>query len=281
VNETLRVQSVAAPAFLYGTAWKEERTEELVAAALLAGFRGIDTANQRRHYHEAAVGAALAVAEMQRGAARDALFLQTKFTYVEGQDPRLPYDPRADFPTQVRQSLASSLDNLGVERLDCLLLHGPRTSRGLARADHEVWRTMEGLQREGRVRWIGASNVTAEQLATLCGIAEVRPAFVQNRCFARLGWDREVRAVCKGEGVTYQGFSLLTANHGELASPLVRRLAAAHGRTAAQVLFRFALQLGMVCLTGTTDPRHMREDLDVEGFTLADADVAAIERISG
>ena len=277
---TVTVQGVETPALLYGTAWKEERTRPLVEAALAAGFRGIDTANQRRHYHEAAVGEALAAA-VGPGSRREDLFLQSKFTYVEGQDARLPYDPNADLPTQVRQSLASSLEHLRTDRLDSLLLHGPRASRGLSRDDVAVWRTMEDLQREGRTRLVGVSNVTAGQLAALCELAEVRPAFAQNRCFARLGWDRETRAVCRAEGVAYQGFSLLTANPREIASESVRRIAAELGRTPAQVVFRLALQLGMVCLTGTTDPRHMREDLEVHGFALSAQQVAELERLSG
>ncbi|HEV8628842.1 MAG TPA: aldo/keto reductase, partial [Thermoanaerobaculia bacterium] len=96
--ETIRVAGITVPSLLYGTAWKEERTEALVAAALAAGFRGIDTANQRRHYHEAGVGVALARALARREVTREALFVQTKFTFVEGQDTRLPYDPAADLP---------------------------------------------------------------------------------------------------------------------------------------------------------------------------------------
>src|SRR5216117_2073776 len=93
------------PDFLYGTAWKEDRTPALTELALDAGFRGIDTANQRRHYFEAGVGEALAAA-FAAGLARDDLFLQTKFTYAGGQDHRLPYDPRAPLATQVEQSCA-------------------------------------------------------------------------------------------------------------------------------------------------------------------------------
>jgi len=261
---------LSSPSFLYGTAWKEERTEALVEAALEEGFRGIDTANQRRHYHEAAVGKAI----------RDkSLFMQTKFTYIESQDSRLPYDPSADYPTQVQQSLDSSIQHLG--HVDSYLLHGPRTRSGLSRIDREVWRTMEELQRQGRVQHIGISNVTADQIALLCDVAEVRPAFVQNRCFARLGWDREVRKVCKREGVVYQGFSLLTANVDELGSREIRQIAAAHRATVAQVIFAFALQLGMICLTGTTNRQHMREDLAASTIELSEEEVATIGQISG
>lgn len=280
-SRTRLVQDVEVPTFLYGTAWKEDRTEAFVEEALETGFRGIDTANQRKHYHEAGVGTAVQGFLEGGETTRDELFLQTKYTYAEGQDQRLPYDADADYPTQVRQSVESSLEHLGVDRLDSYLLHGPRTRRGLSEGDRQVWRTMEALHGEGRVRLVGVSNVTAEQLATLCELAEIPPAFVQNRCFARRGWDRDVRRVCRDEGVVYQGFSLLTANRVELGSREVRRIAAAHEMTVPQVVFRFALQLGMICLTGTTDPEHMREDLAVYDLELSEEEIETIEGISG
>ena len=104
----LDARGVPLPSFLYGTAWKEERTAELAGLALRAGFRGIDTANQRRHYFEAGVGQGLAAAYRAGLVTRDDLFLQTKFTYVDGQDHRLPYDPSAPVATQVAQSMQSS-----------------------------------------------------------------------------------------------------------------------------------------------------------------------------
>jgi len=274
-----RTQSL--PRFLYGTAWKEDRTQALVEFALAAGFRAIDTANQRRHYHEAGVGAALRNAFAQGVVTRDELFLQTKFTYVDSQDARLPYDPAADHPTQVRQSFSSSLEHLGVDRLDSYLLHGPRARSGLAQADIAVWRTMEELHASGRVNAIGISNVTAAQLDQLCRIAVVKPRFVQNRCYARMGWDRDVRRVCEREGIAYQGFSLLTANERELRSAVLREIASRRAMTLAQVVFRFAMHVGMICLTGTTDAEHMREDLACVDFALTDDEVAAIERVAG
>src|SRR5438094_2261659 len=130
------------PDFLYGTAWKEERTQALVELALRAGFRGIDTANQRRHYFEAAVGEGLAAAYRAGVTTRAELFLQTKFTTRSGQDHRLPYDPAAPLPTQVAQSLASSLEHLGAEHVDSYVLHGPASGRGWTDADGEVWEAM-------------------------------------------------------------------------------------------------------------------------------------------
>src|ERR1700761_9487599 len=119
----LLLECVRVPRFLYGTAWKEDETQYLTELALRQGFRGIDTANQRRHYDEAAVGQAVAAATSGGLVARDELFLQTKFTFREGQDHRLPYDPAAPIPQQVEQSFASSLEHLGTEVIDSYLLH--------------------------------------------------------------------------------------------------------------------------------------------------------------
>lgn len=268
------------PTFIYGTAWKEHETERLTRLALEAGFRGIDTANQRRHYVEAGVGAAVREAIASGIVRRDELFLQTKYTSAGGQDHRLPYDPHADPAAQVRQSFESSLSHLGVDAIDSYVLHGPSRRSGLAAADLEVWRAMEELHTAGRTRFIGISNVAIDQLEELLGTARVPPAFVQNRCFASLGWDHDVRAFCRENGVVYQGFSLLTANARELQHPALRRLAERVGKTTAQVVFRFAHQVGMIPLTGTTDAEHMRQDLDALRFELAEEDVRLVETIA-
>src|SRR5438270_11637038 len=110
------------PNFIYGTAWKEDRTRALTELALQIGFRAIDTANQRRHYFEAGVGEALAAAYRAGTVTRADLFLQTKFTYQQGQDHRLPFDPTARFTDQVAQSLASSLEHLGTYYVDRVVL---------------------------------------------------------------------------------------------------------------------------------------------------------------
>jgi diketogulonate reductase-like aldo/keto reductase len=275
-ERTVLVDGVRVPRLLYGTAWKEDRTQPLVELALRQGFRGIDTANQRRHYHEAAVGEAVASGIV----ARDELFLQTKFTFRGGQDHRLPYDPAAPVAKQVEQSLASSLEHLGTDVIDSYVLHGPVLREGLTEADREAWRAMEAIHDDRRARLLGVSNVSLEQLQSLCEGARVRPRFVQNRCYAVQGWDRDVRAFCAASGIVYQGFSLLTANRGALAGYELTRIAKRHGRTVAQVVFRFALDVGMIALTGTTDANHMREDLDVFDFRLEPDEVERIERVA-
>ncbi len=264
------------PDFMYGTAWKEERTEALTRLAVRAGFRGIDTANQRKHYFEAGVGAALKGGEVPR----EALFLQSKFTFLAGQDERLPYEPKAPVERQVAQSFESSFAHLGTDYLDSYVLHGPSSRSGLRAADWQAWRAMETLSRAGRVRFLGVSNVTLEQLEALYAEAAIRPHFVQNRCYAKTGWDRAVRALCRTHGSIYQGFSLLTANRAELTSPVAQRIAQRTGRPIAQVVFRFCQLLGILPLTGTSQVEHMRLDLAASEFELSSADLAALEHLS-
>lgn len=280
-DHSLSLNGLRIPAFLYGTAWKEDRTEPLTTIALRHGFRGIDTANQRKHYHEAAVGQAITSAIRSGLVARDGLFLQTKFTFRDGQDHRIPYDPSAPVATQVEQSFARSLRHLGTDFIDSYVLHGPSQRAGLGRDDWDAWRAMEAIHQTGRARILGVSNVSLDQLRSLCEGARVRPRFVQNRCYASRGWDRLVREFCSANGIVYQGFSLLTANRAVLAHPDVRAIARRHGPTPAQVVFRFALEVGMIPLTGTTDPEHMRQDLEAFEFRLEAAEVERIERVGG
>jgi len=267
------------PSFMYGTAWKKDATTELVQLAVAAGFTAIDTANQLIHYQEALVGEALQ-ALAKKGIRRGSLFLQTKFTSVDGQGGRTPYDPSADLATQVRQSFDSSLSHLATDYVDSYVLHAPFQRRGLGAADWEVWTAMEGLYRAGKTKMIGVSNITAAQLAQLCEQANVKPMIVQNRCFAALGWDKAVREICQTNGIVYQGFSLLTANREVFGDPEIHAIATRINATVAQVIFHFAIQIGMLPLTGTTSQQHMKEDLQAGQFTLTDEEVQRIETIA-
>jgi diketogulonate reductase-like aldo/keto reductase len=270
--------NVSVPSFMYGTAWKKEATTQLVQLAVAAGFTAIDTANQLIHYQEGLVGEAL-LALAQHGVTRDRLFLQTKFTPTNGQDHRTPYDASAALTTQVVQSFDSSLAHLRTDYLDSYVLHGPYQRQGLGAADWEVWAAIEGLYRSGKTKMIGISNVTAEQLTQLCAQAAVKPMVVQNRCYAALGWDKAVREICQTHGIIYQGFSLLTANREVFSDPSIRAIALRLGTGLAQVVFRFAMQVGMLPLTGTTDQQHMKEDLQAEQLTLTAEDMKVIETV--
>ena len=269
------------PDFLYGTAWKEDRTPALVELALRMGFRGIDTANQRRHYFEAGVGQGLAAAYRAGVVTRADLFLQTKFTYRPGQDHRLPYDPAASLSVQVAQSITSSLEHLGTDYVDSYVLHGPSSGYGWTDADAEVWEAMKKERDAGRTRLLGVSNVSLQHLEQMAVAHSDAPAFVQNRCYARFGWDREVRLFCSQRKIVYQGFSLLTANVEVLRHPVIAAVAARVGSTPAQVVFAFARSIGMLPLTGTSDAEHMKQDLASCGLELSLDSVRAIEGLAG
>jgi len=268
------------PSFIYGTAWKKEATTELVRKAVKAGFTAIDTANQPKHYSEWLVGEALSMLAGE-GITRDQLFLQTKFTPLNGHDQRLPYDPHADVKTQVRQSFESSLEHLKTDHIDSYLLHGPYSYPALGDEDWAVWSVLEELQQSGRVGTIGISNVNYLQLIALLERAKIKPAVVQNRCYASQGWDREVRNICRENGISYQGFSLLTANMPLLRHAPIVSMARKLGVDTAQVIFRFAMQIGMIPLTGTTNEQHMKEDLGVYRIALSDQELSFIESVAG
>ncbi len=263
------------PTILYGTAWKEDQTEELVRKAIAVGFRAIDTANQRRHYYEAAVGNAIAPM-LKNGMKREELFIQTKFTFANGHDHRIPYDSNAKYTKQVQQSFQSSLEHLQTSYLDSYILHGP-LQYGINDADLEVWGAMEVLQKEGKTKYIGLSNVDLHQLKEFYSAAKIKPKFVQNRCFAQQQWDKQVRMFCAEHDILYQGFSLLTAN--TFFFPQFKYIAQKHNKTAAQVVFKFAMQAGMIPITGTTKEGHMKEDLTLD-FELNKEELQLIENIA-
>ncbi len=267
------------PTMVYGTAWKEGGTKKLVEAAVNIGFQGIDTANQLIHYQEALVGEAL-VALKSKGLKRETLFLQTKFTSVDGQDDRTPYDSSANLTTQVNQSFESSLKHLDTDYIDSYVLHGPYSRQGLTDKDLEVWAAMQKLYENGKTRMIGVSNVNEGQLRALIEVAGTKPAVVQNRCYATKRWDGAVRDLCRQHNIIYQGFSLLTANPQAVLAPQVQAIAKRMNATAAQIIFAFCVHIGMQPLTGTTSEEHMAEDLRAPQIKLSVEELAMIEEIA-
>ncbi len=266
-------------AFIYGTAWKEDETQRLTEEALASGFGAVDTANQRKHYDEAAVGRGIQSYLMQTGKTRSQLFLQTKFTHARGHDHRIPYDPKAPVRQQVLQSCESSLAHLQTDYIDAYLLHGPMVAAGLHREDWEAWGAMEELYSQNKVRALGIANVSLEQLRQLFEHSAVKPAYVQNRCFAQQKWDYDVRSYCRDQQIAYQGFSLLTANAPFILTDTVNSIAVKYGKTIPQVIFRFCHQAGMICLNGTTSKEHMQADLDIFSFSLTADEMDTIENI--
>lgn len=254
------------PAILYGTAWKENKTADLVAQAIEQGFRAIDTACQPKHYNEEGVGKGISIS-IEKGIKRKDLFVQTKFTGIQGQDPkRVPYDPSAKVSDQVKESLSVSKKNLNIDCIDGLVLHGPLKTWDMT---IEAWKTMEELHQLGEVRQIGVSNVyDPELLNALIEIGEHPPATLQNRFYKETEYDLKIREICKKQNIIYQCFWTLTANPHILKSSTLQEISKAKAKTSEQIFFRFIHQLGIQILTGTTSTKHMKEDLSIFEFEL-------------
>jgi diketogulonate reductase-like aldo/keto reductase len=268
---------VRIPPIIYGTAWKKDRTAVLVEQAISQGFRGIDTACQPKHYHEAGVGDGIA-AGIQRGINRSELYLQSKFTPLNGQDPkRVPYDANASLAEQVAQSFRASLKNLQTTYLDCLILHSPLATPELTM---EVWQAMEQIFHNGGVKQLGISNCyDPKQFELLYQNATVKPAVIQNRFYAQSQYDRAIRAFCQQQGIIYQSFWTLTANPRVLAHATLQTLATHYQRSTAQVFFRYLNQIDIIPLTGTTSELHMQQDLAIFDFELTAKECDAIKTV--
>jgi len=268
---------VKMPWIIYGTAWKKERTADLVVKAVQTGFRGIDTACQPKHYEELLVGAAL-----QRlktfGIERETLFVQTKFTPIDGQDPRkVPYDINAPLASQVMQSFEVSTKNLQTQYLDSLVLHSPLFPHTRLM---KAWNAMEMIYKAGGARQLGISNCYhTEVLKQLYADADVKPAVVQNRFYQQTDYDRDLRSWCTKHDVIYQSFWTLTANPQILTSRTITNIAQKHQKNEVQTFFRYLNQAGIVPLTGTSSQQHMQEDLNVFDFELSADEQKKIKQI--
>ncbi|CAE7757574.1 cpr-c2 [Symbiodinium microadriaticum] len=261
--------------YLYGTAWKETATTDLVVKAVRAGFRGIDTACQPKHYREDLVGAALAKLAAEDQIPREALWIQTKFTSLRGQDPsRVPYDSKAPLAAQVEQSIEKSLQNLGTAYIDSLVMHSPMPS---LEENLEVWRVFERAVEQGKVRQLGISNCyDPRTFRRIYDAVRIKPRVLQNRFYVESGYDLELRQFCLERGITYQSFWTLTANPHVLASPPVQSAAERLRATPAQILFRWLIQSGHQPLTGTKSSDHMQQDLEVMSLVLTDGEMQSI-----
>ena len=268
---------VKMPWLIYGTAWKKERTADLVVKAIQAGFKGIDTACQPKHYDEPLVGAALQRLK-DYGVKRETLYVQTKFTALDGQDPRqVPYDKNAPIESQVAQSFEASKKNLQTQYVDSLVLHSPMAPHVLLM---KVWDAMEAIQKAGGARQLGISNCyDTEVMRQLYADANVKPAVVQNRFCQETGYDADLRNWCSNHGVIYQSFWTLTANPHILGSNTVRTIAQKYKKTEAQIFFRYLNQSCIVPLTGTCSEQHMREDLSVFDFELSSDELKKVRHL--
>ena len=271
------LQGVKVPALIYGTAWKEDRTTNLVEKAFSKGFKGVDTACQPKHYQEDLVGEGLKRA-FDSGISRDEVFLQTKFTPLPGQDPnKIPYNPRNPLEDQIRESLSTSLTNLQVDYIDSLVIHSPLPTM---EETLQAWKTMEEFVDQGKVKQLGISNCYhPEFFKYLFEVSRIKPAVIQNRLYAQSGYDLEIREFCLDKNILYQSFWTLTANPNILSDSKFIEITELYKQTSAQIFFRYLTQIGVVPLTGTTSEIHMQEDLEIFDFKLDDKDLKVIDQL--
>ena len=224
-------------------------TQAVVAAALDVGYRHIDTA--AAYNNEAEVGAAIAEA----GLPRDELFITTKvWNLDQGHDRALA-------------AFDLSLGKLGLDYLDLYLIHWPAPGRDRY---VETWRAMEKILAEGRVRSIGVSNFGIEHLQRLIDETETVPAVNQVELHPNLP-QRELRDFHADHGIVTEAWSPLA--RGELLDDAsVRRIADAHGKTPAQVLLRWHIELGNVVIPKSRTPERIAENIEVFDFELTPED---------
>lgn len=248
------------PRLTYGTAWKKDATADLVYNALMAGFRHVDTACQPKHYNEAGVGEGWTRAAHDLGLHRNDIWLQTKYTSIDGQDRNqpLPYDPNASKEDQVRQSLATSLENLQTDYVDSLVMHGPEQNW---EDMFKVWNTMEELVDEGKVKQIGISNLYhPPALVHLYEHSRIKPSVVQNRFYDATGYDVSIRKFCLQHEIEYQTFWTLSSRHFT-THPVVKSMSKERHVSPETLLYALVMKLGHTPLDGTKN--HMDEDMEL------------------
>lgn len=262
------------PNMIYGTAWKKENTTDLVFQALKQGFRAIDTACQPKHYREDLVGLGLLKA-YEIGIKRQDLFLQTKFTPIDGQDQsNMPYLESDEIEIQVEKSFETSKKNLKTDFINAYILHSPVYPGSKLQ---RVWQKMEEFYDKKEVGQLGISNCyDLDVLVYLYNNAKVKPSIVQNRFYAQSGYDKEIRVFCKQNNITYESFWSLTANPNILANEVLQNLSVKYEKGVAEIFYRFLNHINIVPLNGTTSTKHMIEDLKIGEFELTNEEISSI-----
>ncbi len=246
---------IAMPQLGFGV-WQipDDEAFTSVGHALEAGYRSIDTA--AIYGNEEGTGKALAAS----GIARDELFVTTKLWNAEqGYDSTL-------------RAFDTSLGKLGLEYVDLYLIHWPLPSKD---AYVDTYNAFEKILADGRAKSIGVSNFQPAHLERLLGETSVVPAVNQIELHPQFQ-QAESRAFHARHGIATEAWSPLGQGKGLLADPTIAELAAKHGKTPAQVVLRWHLQLGNVVIPKSVTPSRIKENLDVFDFTLDDADLAAV-----
>lgn len=259
---------------IYGTAWKKEETTKLVTEALDLGFRAIDTACQPKHYREDLVGLALEEAFIS-GIKREDIFIQTKFTPIDGQDRNnMPYLSSDDILIQLEKSFIRSKENLKVDFIDSYLIH---SAFGPIEDFINVYKTMEEFVEAGHVGQIGLSNCyDLKLLDYVFNNAKIKPKVLQNRFYKDSNYDKKLRDFCIKNNITYQSFWSLSANPHLLSSSEILTISKRYNKTAPQIFYKFLNHINITPLNGTTSKIHMEEDLDIANFNLEEKEILSL-----
>ncbi len=253
----------AMPAVGFGTyPLRGDDGRAAVRAALDNGYRLLDSAVNYRN--EEKVGQAASEFLAETGLPRDELTVQTK---LPGR--------HHDYELAIASG-HESLKRLGLDRIDVLLIHWPNPTTNRFR---DAWRGLVELQRRGVARSIGVSNFTAEHLAAIIEDSGVTPAVNQIELHPHFA-QAEMRAAHTRLGIVTQSWSPLGKRNAPYSEPPIADAAAAHGVTPPQAILRWQIQLGNVPLPKSATPSRQRENLDVFGFELTDAEVAAISALT-
>ena len=226
-----------------------DEAEASVLSALQCGYRLIDTANA--YVNEKAVGRAM----RKSGIPRDEIFLETKLwpSFYEQED-----------------AVEKTLQRLGTDYIDLLLIHQPAGNYIAG------YRLMEKAYKEGKVRAIGLSNFTPEQVQEILDICEVKPAVLQTEVHP-YSQEKELKAFLDKEGIVIQAWYPL--GHGDKTlreEPLFTELAHKYGKSSSQIILRWHIQSGNIVIPGSKNPQHIKDNLDVFDFTLTDNELDRI-----
>jgi len=229
-----------------------EETERVVAAALAAGYRSLDTAAAYRN--EEAVGRAIATS----GIVRDELFVTTKLWIQDAGEQ------------SARHAFDLSLERLGLDYLDLYLIHQPLGDY------YGAWRTMEQLKHDGLARAVGVANFYPDRLVDLIDHNEIKPAVNQIEChpFFQRSADQKLM---RERGVQIESWGPFAEGRNNLfTDPTLSTIAADHGKSVAQVVLRWLTQRNVVVIPKSVRPERMRENIDIFDFRLTDDEMARI-----
>jgi len=235
----------------------QDETEVAVTTALQEGYRLIDTA--QGYQNEEGVGAALAASDIPR----DEVFVTTKLTNSEqGYDKTMA-------------AFDASMAKLGLDVLDLFLIHWPLPMFDLY---VETWRAFEKLQADGRIRSIGVSNFEIEHFERLAAETDVVPAVNQVELHPQFP-QAELRAYHAEHGILTESWGPIGQGKGLLENEQIQEVARRRGRTPAQVVLRWHLQLGLVVIPKSVTPSRIAENIALFDFELDDDDMAAIAKV--